>query len=115
MRCCDCVQAKFLGAATMKNIERFVGLLLMLLSLRVASGADANALIKQLGSDKESERAAAIAELSKMGEAARDAMLKAELEKMDPQPLAIVRRLIGKLLVDKTDLKPIDPALLTPF
>jgi hypothetical protein len=90
--------------------------LLLIMCAAIAHANDANVWIKQLASDKEVDRAAAIAELRKMGESAREALIKVELnEKMEPAQLAIVRRLIGQLFVDKTELKPIDPSLLSPF
>ena len=89
---------------------------LLLICMANARGSDANVWIKQLASDKEADRTAAISELRKMGEAARDPIMKAEVsEKLEPSQMAILRRVIGQLIVEKTDLKPIDPAVLTPF
>src|SRR3954466_10994579 len=99
----------------MKKLMPAVLMLLVMFMTRCTAAADVTSLVKQLASEKESERAAAVAELRKLGEGAQDALVKAELEKMEPQQLAIVRRLVGQLLVDKSELKPIDPALLTPF
>ena len=78
--------------------------------------ADVKDLVKQLGSVKEEERAQAILELRKMGEAAREALSKIEVtETLEPQQLLLVRKLLGEFLIVQTPLKPMDLSTLTPF
>ncbi len=78
--------------------------------------ADADAMIRQLASDKMSERAEAIAGLRAMGDAAREPLLKCEAtERLAPQTGLLVRRLLGQLLIDRGALPPIDRAGLQPF
>jgi hypothetical protein len=88
----------------------------LLISMPKVSAAEVKDLVKQLGSAKEEERAQAIAELRKMGESARDALLKIEVtETLEPQQLLLVRKLLGEYLIIQTPLKPVDLTTLTPF
>jgi hypothetical protein len=83
---------------------------------RVAAAEDAAALIAKLASDKEADRTAAIEALQKLGDAAVEPLRKSELdEKLVPQQLVLVRKLLGDRLVSTTTLKPVDLKSLTPF
>lgn len=81
-----------------------------------AEGADAAALVKQLGSANAVERAAAIVELQKMGEAGCDALAKIERnETLEPQQLLLVRKIQGDRLIAQTPLAALGLKGLTPF
>ncbi|HYG73569.1 MAG TPA: YdjY domain-containing protein [Planctomycetota bacterium] len=93
-----------------------VGLLCSALFTFCAMASDVSALVKKLASENEEERAAAIAELKKLGDAAQQALAKIEVtESLQPQQLVIVRKFLGELQVQKSALKPVDLGELTPF
>ncbi len=98
----------------MKIVRRVLPLLVAILSLRCTFAADVSALVDDLTDDK--KRATAIAELLKLGAAAEPDLKKIELDKkMDERQLVIVRRLLGNILINTTQLKPLDTSKLAPF
>ena len=99
----------------MKIVHRVLPLILVaVLSLRCTLAASVDELVDNLSDDK--KRAAAIAEILKLGAKADDDLKKIELnKKLDDRQLAIVRRLIGNNLINSTELKPLDISGLAPF
>ena len=81
-----------------------------------SEAADVQGLVKQLASPDQGLRAAAIAELRKMGAPACDALAKIEAtETLEPRQLLLVRRIQGDFLIPQSPLQPLDIASLSPF
>jgi len=88
----------------------------LLLRIPIAAAEGVAPLIAALASEKEDERASAIQELQKMGDAAIEPLRKCELdEKLAPRQLVLVRKILGDRLISTTPLKPIDLATVAPF
>jgi hypothetical protein len=74
-----------------------------------AAEADFSAWVQKLGAEQENERAAAISELLKQGKAGLDALRKIEkTEKLAPQQLYLLRRIVGDYMLGESPLKPLD-------
>lgn len=79
-------------------------------------GGELNDWITKLSSAKEAERGEAIQYLLKQGADGEKALVETVYAvKLEPQPLALARKLAGDLLIRKSTLKPIDLKTLTPF
>jgi len=96
----------------MKLIFSF--LLTVFLLAPFLQAAETAELIKQLGSENESERAAALMELRKIGQPA-EAALRAALKDGPPRQEFLARRLLGEMLLAHSNLRPLDLSALAPL
>ena len=92
----------------------FLALMAVVLSVRCVAAADVASLVDDLADDK--KRAVAIAEILKMGPAAESALEQIDLAgKVNERQLTIVRRLLGEIQINRSELKPVDTSHLKPF
>lgn len=98
----------------MKRVHLAFPLIAVLILVRCAAAADVGALVDDLADDK--KRAAAIAEILKLG-AKADAELKTieHEKKLSERQLLIVQRLIANNLINTSELKPLDVSKFVPM
>jgi hypothetical protein len=96
----------------MQTLVRLSGCLIAAIIIAGAAHAaepDIAALVLKLGSEQEADRDIAIKELLKTGQSSHEALRKIELtEKMSPQQIYLVRRVIGNQLIAQSPLEPLD-------